>query len=71
MITETVGLALNKAFNDWKGISPIDGKKFVYFEHHCEVFHGMKFDYDYQHRTFRNFAILDEGKYTLFLLKYA
>lgn len=62
--------ALDKAYFAWKSESPLDGKKFIYFEHHCDVNYGCTFVYDYTTRKFYSWRVTDEKKYMLFLLKY-
>ena len=60
-------MKLDSALKEWKAVT---GKKFIYFEHHCEVYYGMKFDFDYDKHTARNFRVIDEKKYLLYLLKH-
>ena len=67
---KNVCLALNKAFNEWKSTCPLDGKKYIYFENHCEALYGCNFVYNYTDRTFHSWRITNEQKYLLFLLKY-
>lgn len=68
--SKEICLALNNAYTEWKNISCLDGKKYIYFEHHCAELHGCTFVYDYNTRTFHSWRIIDEHKYMLFLLKY-
>lgn len=65
-----VCLALDKAYTEWKNISALDGKKHIYFEHHCDTYFGCTFVYDYNRRNFSSWRITDEQKYMLFLMKF-
>lgn len=64
-----VCLALNNAHTEWKKWDNV-GKKFIYFEHHCDVYFGCTFVYDYNNRTFHSWRVTDEEKYMMFLLRW-
>lgn len=67
---QSLSTPMKNAFVSWKQWRP-NGKKYIYFEHHCEVFYGIRFNYNYDQNTYTNLQILDEKKYMLFLLKYS
>lgn len=62
-----IALALGRAYEEWKNWQ---GKKYLYFEHHCEDLYGCTFTYDYTRRMFYSWRITDEQKYMLFLMKF-
>ena len=66
---EDVRRALNKAYDEWKSWENV-GKKFIYFEHHCDVYFGCTFVYNYTARRFSSWRITNEQKYLLFLMKF-
>ena len=63
--------ALNNAYREWKNISVLDGKKYIFFEHHCEVYYGCTFVYNYNNHSFQRWLVTDEKKYMLFLLRWS
>lgn len=63
--------SFNRAYRDWKDNWPSDGKKYVWFEHHAEIVLGFKCQVDYSARIAFQFEVVDEQKYTMFLLRYS
>ena len=62
---------LNKAYLEWKRTSAFDGKKYIWFEHHAEVYFGIKGTVDYNRMKFKLDEVVDQEKYLLFVLKYS
>jgi len=66
----SISKPLNAAYLEWKN-SPCVGKKYVWFEHHAEIYFGIKGTVDYTRRTFKLDEVVDQEKYLLFVLKYS
>lgn len=70
--TKDVILALNNAYQQWKK-EPISGSKYVYFDRMAEDCFGIKL-IEFSDRpggwTVREFKIVNEEMYTMFLFKY-
>lgn len=59
--------AMQKRYQEWE-IESLNGTKFVYFEPLLKDLHGI--DVVYSNNKWHTKEIVDEEKYTMFLLKY-